>query len=369
MPRKTKGVVAENNATINLIINLIPQAVYAKDQNGRFIFANQSYASLYGLSPEQMVGKTIAEIIPPGNDIESFLSQDEQTILSGETLTIPELIFKDHKGVLQKFHTTKLPYLTSENEKGVLGIGHNITEQVKSDFERKKIIADIIQRNTALEHFSYIISHNLRSPVANIIGINDALKNSAQTEDEKEYLLNALYYSVEKLDNVIQDINKILDFKNQTNQEREMVSFSQVVSDIETGVRNAQKIEDFEIITDFSEIGEILTLKSCLHNIFSNIISNSIKYRQPDLKPVVKIETKKTEKTVEVVFIDNGLGFDVNAHRENLFRLYKRFHTHVEGKGMGLFIVKTQVEALGGRVGINSVPNKGTKIKIELEIH
>ncbi len=354
---------------LKLIINLLPQAIYAKDQSGKYILANESYASLYGLHAEQLIGKTTAEIIPQSNDLDYYLKQDEQVMATGESLTIPELSFKDHKGIVQKFHTTKVPFSMSEGDSGVLGIGHNITEQLKSDHERKKIITDIIQRNTAFEQFSYIISHNLRSPIANILGIKNILKDTAVGDDEEEYLKDALFQSVEKMDVIIQDINEILDYKNLTHDKREKVALSEIVADIEKGLKSTQKLIKFQITTDFSEIDEILTLKSYVHSIFYHIISNSIKFRQPGVTPVIQIVTTRTEKTFAVIFTDNGLGFDDNANREHLFGLYKRFHNHIEGRGIGLYMVKTQVEALGGRIGINSVVNKGTKIKIEFDIN
>ena len=181
--------------------------------------------------------------------------------------------------------------------------------------------------------------------------------------------MDALYQSVEKLDVIIRDINEVLDYKNLVNDKREIVSFADIVSDIETSIKNIQKIDEFQISADFSEISEILTLKSYLHSIFFNIISNAIKFRQPDVKPVIQITTKRSGKTAAIIFEDNGLGFDVNSNRANVFGLYKRFHNHIEGKGIGLYMVKTQVEALGGRIGIHSTVNKGTTIKIEFEIN
>lgn len=201
---------------LNLIINLLPQAIYAKDQSGKYILVNESYASLFGLPAEQFIGKTTAEVIPHNNDLEYFLTQDEQVMATGESLIIPELSIRDHNGFIHKFHTTKVPFPMAKGDIGVLGIGHNITEQLKSDHERKKIITDIIQRNTAFEQFSYIISHNLRSPIANIIGIKNILKDSLAGDEEQEFFKNALFQSVEKMDVIIQDINEILDYKNLT---------------------------------------------------------------------------------------------------------------------------------------------------------
>jgi signal transduction histidine kinase len=125
--------------------------------------------------------------------------------------------------------------------------------------------------------------------------------------------------------------------------------------------------EDVVIISDFSAVDEVLTLKSYLHSIFFNLISNSIKYRRHDVKPVIEIVSSKKENGIELLFRDNGLGIDMARKGEEIFGLYKRFHPHIEGKGVGLYMVKTQVETLGGRISLTSEVNKGTEFKILLE--
>ena len=171
------------------------------------------------------------------------------------------------------------------------------------------------------------------------------------------------------MDVIIQDINEILDYKHLINDKREKIDLSDIVKDIDTSIRDMLKPDEFQITTDFSEIDEVLTIKSYMHSIFFHIISNAIKFRRPLVKPEIHISTERSDKTFAIIFIDNGLGFDVDANREHLFGLYKRFHNDIEGKGIGLYMVKTQVEAMGGRIGMNSVVNKGTKIKIEFDIN
>jgi signal transduction histidine kinase len=120
-----------------------------------------------------------------------------------------------------------------------------------------------------------------------------------------------------------------------------------------------------EIQTDFSAVTELFTLRSYLHSIFYNLILNSIKYRQTDIPPAIMIKSDITQGGVTISVKDNGLGIDLGKKGKQLFGLYKRFHQHVEGKGMGLFMVKTQVEMLGGKITATSAVNKGTEFRIE----
>jgi signal transduction histidine kinase len=95
-----------------------------------------------------------------------------------------------------------------------------------------------------------------------------------------------------------------------------------------------------------------------------NLISNAIKYRDPDRSPVIDIKTEKLADEIRLTVSDNGLGIDTSVHRDKLFTLYSRFHTHLEGKGLGLYLVKTQITAMGGRIEIESEVNKGSTFRV-----
>ncbi|WP_299518447.1 ATP-binding protein, partial [uncultured Flavobacterium sp.] len=115
---------------------------------------------------------------------------------------------------------------------------------------------------------------------------------------------------------------------------------------------------------DFKEVDQFFSLKVYMHSIFYNLISNSIKYSMADVQTVIEISSKIEKGKVILVFKDNGLGFDMTTKGNKVFGLYKRFHSHVEGKGVGLFMVKTQVEAIGGIITVASEVNKGTEFTI-----
>ncbi len=363
--KEIENALQQSKENIRLIVDLIPQAIFAKDYNGRFVFVNKSFAELYGTTPKQIVYKTLSEAIPGKNEPEYFLKQDQEVILTGQTKIIPEAIFSDYTGAKRVFYTVKVPYtLPGRNEKAVLGIAMDITDQKLADAERNKMITDIIQRNKNLEQFSYIVSHNLRAPVANILGLADLLQITENSKEEEQMMMHELSTSVKKLDTVIQDLNYVLQVKHEINEKREAVKFSQLLKDIQQSIENLLRSKDVKIISDFSEIDEILTLKSYLYSIFFNLISNSIKYHRPGIPPVIEITSTKHDGNIELVFKDNGLGIDLELRGSQVFGLYKRFHQHTEGKGMGLYMVKTQVETLGGRITVESEVNKGTAFKI-----
>ncbi len=221
-------------------------------------------------------------------------------------------------------------------------------ELVLAEAERTKLLADIVQRNKDLEQFSYIISHNLRAPVANISGVTELLQMPGIDKYDEKNFMQDLSMSVKKLDSVIMDLNYILQLKNKENKERETVKFSVLLKDIQLSLNDIIESNEVLIISDFSKADEIPTLKSYLYSIFLNLITNSVKYRRPDVQPVIEITSRRLNDKILLHFKDNGLGIDLGTRGDQVFGLYKRFHNHVEGKGMGLFMVKTQVESMGG---------------------
>ena len=366
--KQSENALKQSQANLSLIVDLIPSAIFAKDPKGRFLFVNKSFADLYGVSPEHLISNSVEETLPSNNELPYFMKQDLEVITTGQPAIIPELQFTDYTGSTRTFYTTKVPYtIPGTNEKAVLGIARDITLQKQTEIERTKIVADIVQRNKDLEQFSYIVSHNLRSPVANIMGITDLLQNTGNSADEQNVLLGALSTSAQKLDGVIRDINLVLQATQEVNENRETVCFYDLLKDIKLSISYVLKSEDVEIKCDFSQVNELKTLKSYLYSIFLNLISNSIKYRQLGIPPVIEITSIQQKNGIGLMFKDNGMGIDMKQNHGKIFGLYKRFHDHTDGKGMGLYMVKTQVERLGGSITVDSEVDKGTTFKISFD--
>lgn len=247
------------------------------------------------------------------------------------------------------------------------GVIKDITEKKMAEVEREKLLADILQRNKNLEQFTYIVSHNLRLPVANILGFAEILKDNGLDKEQQSDFLADLITSVEKLDEVVADLNQVLQIAGGIDENREHTGFSELMGNVINSIQNIIRNEDIKIVTDFSAYDSIYTIKSYMHSIFYNLIINSIKYRRKEVPLSITINSKVENGTVKLSFIDNGTGIDLEKNKDKIFGLYKRFHNHVEGKGMGLFMVKNQVETLGGKINVNSKINEGTEFILEFE--
>jgi len=252
---------------------------------------------------------------------------------------------------------------------GVLVTLRDITQKKNMILEEKRIKNELIRRINDLEQFAYIISHNLRAPVANILGLTSLITERLTADDEFYNLINSLSDASNKMDVVLNDINKILTINKDISENKELTNLSQLTESICGLLSKNAQMPRFIITTDYMAINEIYTIRSYIHSIYLNLISNSIKYRKEHEEPVINIATKLKGNNIQIIFKDNGIGIDMERFGKKVFRLYNRFHMHVEGRGIGLYMVKSQVELLGGTIILNSAPNQGCEMIVELPIN
>ena len=239
-------------------------------------------------------------------------------------------------------------------------------KKLKKKVQKRTIeLTEYIQQ---LEQFTFISSHNLRAPVARILGLGNLLDLKGVTAEDKTNIHLGLVATAREIDRVVTDLNLILDIKRGHGQELTWINFHDVLQAIRISLENEIEKSNAVILEDFTSASKIKSFRPYIDSIFLNLISNAIKYRQPHTNPVITIKTEIRDDDVCLIFSDNGLGIDLALYRDKLFTLYKRFHDHVEGKGIGLYLVKTQVIALGGKLEIESQVNSGTTFFVYLKI-
>lgn len=339
----------------NTILESIGDAFFALDNQWNVTYWNKEAENLLARPKEQIIGKNLWESFPDAVDSD-FYKNYHKAVSQNEIIHFQEY----YVGQKRWYEASAYP-----SPKGLSVYFKDITARINAENERTKMLTDIMLRNKDLEQFSFIISHNLRAPVANIIGLVEELNQEIHSLEVKNILKRELSLSTKKLDDVILDLNSILRLKKEIVENKEIVNLDKIIENIKHSIQNIINDEKVHIETDFEAVSDIHTLKSYLHSIFYNLISNSIKYRRPDVEPRIEIKSSKTTDGILIEFMDNGIGMDVIKKKSEVFGLYKRFHQHVEGKGIGLFMVKTQVEILGGTINVKSAVNKGTYFKIE----
>lgn len=353
---KMLDAVAEER---NIILESIQDGFYALDRDWIVTYWNTEAENILNRSKAEVIGKNIWEEYPESLHSISYLNF--------------HLAVKDRK--VQQFevynHDTNnwLEVVAYPSAIGLSVYFKNINERKRAEQERMNMVNDILQRNSELEQFSYIISHNLRSPVANISGLAREIGQGNLSSDDITLLSKHLMDSAGQLDHVIIDLNQILNVKRKISEIMENVILSSLIEDILKIILTPRQAEELTVYRDFGAWDEIWTTKSYFYSIFYNLISNSIKYCRAEVPTIIRIKTEKTGSKLIVRFEDNGLGIDLAKHGQEIFGLYKRFHQHIGGKGMGLFMVKTQMESLGGKICVTSELNMGTAFEMEFNIN
>lgn len=238
---------------------------------------------------------------------------------------------------------------------------------IKTNKNLEKIVVDrtihLTNQNKQLEDFAHIISHNLRGPVSNLNSILQFYKES-ETMEEKNELMGMFEKTVNNIGSTLNELLEVVSIRHQSKNEKEKVIFETIFSKI-SETFYGQILKSKAVVTaDFSKVSEIEYSSTYLESIMQNLLSNALKYCATNRTPVVHFETNNLNGNIELTVSDNGLGIDLSKNKTQIFGLHKTFHQHPEAKGIGLFLTKAQVEAMGGKISIDSELNKGTTFKI-----
>lgn len=330
-------------------------------------WSNELY-NIFGIKKEEVTPSTelFLSFVHP-DDLNHIKVQVDEAFKSLKATSYNFRFIKKDGTVRYGYTERKFEFDKNNQPMRLLGVVQDITERKLIEDEREKMIVNIVQHTKNLQQFTSIVSHNLRAPVANILGLANVLQNDI-SETDKARSQQFLFKATEQLDVVLKDLNKILQVKSGINEYKEEVIFQDIINAIQSSIHIQMENETVEIITDFSEVEKIVSVKSYIHSVFYNLISNSIKYRQIGKVSVIKIKSKIINNRIQISFKDNGTGIDLIKHNNKVFGLYNRFHPNIEGKGIGLFMVKTQLETLGGSVNIESSPGEGAEFTIELSL-
>lgn len=240
----------------------------------------------------------------------------------------------------------------------------DITDLKQIETERQQVINNLVLRNRDLEQFAYIVSHNLRAPLVNILGIASLFETGPLKMEDVEISVKNIQKSALHLDSVIHDLNDILNIRNTPSEHWQSVDIAAMIEEVKISLVDGVKDSLVTINTNFKQINKFNAVKAYMHSIFYNLISNSIKYARENVPPRVDIWTEKKGSFIEIYYSDNGSGIDIRRYKDQLFGLYKRFDMKKSGKGMGMFLIKSQVEVMGGVIEISSELGIGTRFKI-----
>ncbi len=351
---------------LSLVASKTNNGVVITDSAGLIEWVNEGFVSLTGYTLSEVAGK--API--------SFLIGEETDKVTAQR-------FMERRQQGKPFHEEMLNYKKSGekvwlllevtpvlNEAGevtrFITIQSDITYRKEVEASQLQLTKDLFSQNRDLQQFTYIVSHNLRSPVANAMGLVNILSMTDKGSADFNISLGYLKKSVNQLDAVLRDLNMILSIRDKRDTiDRERIPLALVCQQAIADLAELLQACGAEVFMGIDEKINVQGDKAYVYSIFYNLLSNAIKYRAFGRRLKINIEyCGSTEAGTVVSISDNGSGFDVNAAGDKVFKLYKRFHPNSEGRGIGLFLVKTHLDAMGGQIEVSSEVNVGTRFLI-----
>ncbi len=328
----------------------------------KITYVNPAFTTITGYKSKEVVGKSA----------NSFVNK---VALNGKIKNVSIALKTKNELSFESFNSRKsgenywvnfsmIPINNSRGEHSHwISIQREITEEKKKEKEKEQLIHELIQNNSDLKQFSYITSHNLRAPLSNLTGLLHLLDDIEIKDLELSEILQGFKISTNLLNETVNDLIKVIVIKDSPTMYREKILVKDVLTAVEIQIKTLINNVLPEIIINFDNAPYLLTNRSYLESILLNLMTNAIKYRSE--RPLkIEITTTEIEDNFQLTFEDNGIGIDLELNKDKIFGLYQRFHDYPDSKGLGLYLVKSQIESLAGSIKVKSQVNQGTKFTI-----
>ncbi|HXB06821.1 MAG TPA: ATP-binding protein [Puia sp.] len=349
------------------ILNKLPTDIAVFDANHRYLFVNPGAISnaeyrnfIIGKDDYEYVAYRNRDISIAHSRRAKFLEVKE----NGKEIRWEETMIDPSGKPLH--HLRRLfPVYDEKGELSlVIGFGMEISDRKALEEKQARLVRQLSIQNTQLIDFCNIVSHNLRAPLVNISMLADLLDTSDDLEEHK-LLTSKLRPVLENLHATFNELVESIQIRQNPEIRSEKLSVRECLRRTKEGLQMEIHRLEAEITEDIELAPSIVFPPQYLKSILLNLVSNALKYHFPGRPPRIRVTTKREKDRIILSVTDNGLGVDLVKHRDNFFKIGKVFHRHPDAKGFGLFMTKTQVEAMGGKIWAESEPEVGTTFHIE----
>ncbi|GBF22141.1 phytochrome-like protein cph1 [Arenibacter sp. NBRC 103722] len=354
--------------------SIFPTIVHDMAMN--IIKVNDSALQEFGFSRSELLKKSIFDLHTE-DEIEH--SSDVLESMKYSTWLSTETKFRRKDGSIFSAQVTPCKY--------ILGDTPIIHVHIENITERKRAEAKMQELNTALEvemarvefhskkleiktkeleEFAYVAAHDLKAPITNLNVLSEMINADRLSSQADIQLFSKLKNNIDQIYKTIFTLNEVINFKTTLKDKKEYLVFENVFNEVAQSITEQLNSTNTILSVDFSECTEIEYPPLHLKSVLQNLLTNAVKYKSPNKLLKIEVKTCIVNGSVCLTMKDNGLGFDVEKYGRKVFGLFKRLHTHVEGKGVGMYIVKSIVVAHGGSIEVKSKPNKGTLFTVYL---
>ena len=377
--KKAEDALRESENKINAIIHAAVDGIITIDKRGIMEMVNPSAARLFGYEAGELLGQSVNVLMPEPDrsNHDGYMAHYHQT---GQRRIIGigrEVTGKRKDGTIFPFFLS-ISEVKLADRTVYTGFVHDITQQKLNEERLRRYAAELERSNLELQDFAYVSSHDLQEPLRKIQAFGDRLKTKDQqnlSEQGKDYL-DRMMNAASRMQNLINDL---LSFSRVTTKAKPFVPvdlnqvLTEVLSDLEIAIERTQA----EIIR--SPLPVIEAEPTQMRQLFQNLISNSIKFRKENEKPIINIYAKHIQKkahltatpgdeVTDIYVEDNGIGFD-EKYLDRIFNIFQRLEGHkYEGSGIGLAICRKIAIRHGGDITAKSQPGVGTRFIITLAL-
>ena len=357
----------KQKAFYEVILNKIPTDIAVFDAEHRYLFVNPG-----AISNEEyrkfIIGKDDYDYAAYRNRniavAHSRRAQFMQVKTTGKEIRWEDSLVGPKGNVITHLRRMFPVYNEDGELTMVIGFGLDITDRKIMEEKQDTLVKQLSTQNTQLVDFCNIVSHNLRAPLVNISMLVDFIEECDDADDQK-LLVSKLQPVIANLHTTFNELVESIQIKYDLEIESDEIDLNTCVERTLKSLQTEINQLHATVESDFSQAAVISYPSKYLYSIFHNLISNSLKYHSPKRQPIIKLSTKIEGGKIVLTVKDNGLGIDLVKHKENFFKIGKVFHRHPNSKGFGLFMTKTQVESMGGKIWVESQPDEGSSFFIE----
>ncbi|MEO0506154.1 MAG: PAS domain-containing protein [Bacteroidota bacterium] len=359
----TEKRTKESEQLLTTLIDNLPINVFIKDKDSRKILVNKAECEYLGTTPKELIGKTDFELYD--KDIAQISRDEDLEVMRSLTPMLGKQTLGVKKdGTLTHFLTSKIPLLDVDGKAyALIGMSMDITNLKQKEEQLHNLINVTAIQNKKLINFAHIVSHNLRSHSANFSMLLDFLVNEKDA-NEQQRIIKMLTSAADNLMDTLENLNEVVEISTNINLDKKSLNLLEHVERVEQNLSAFIEKNTVSIALDIDPKLKVKSVPAYLESIILNLMTNAVKYREPERES--KIELKAVKENNHVVFsvTDNGLGIDMQRYGNKLFGMYKTFHNHKDARGLGLYIIKNQIEAMGGNIQAESTPGKGSTFKV-----
>lgn len=354
-----------------LVSEQIADAVLIFDPQNRLSWHNKAFSDLLGLSNKVIEGQSLGDLIKI-HPLEDNEDQQEQlkefkTCLTSQNPAEIQLCLQreDQEGCWVKMRNQPIWNKNGEFEYSLLVI-NDIHLEITQKEEQQTLLNLTSEQNKRLQNFTYIVSHNIRSHSANLAGLIEAMER-AESKNEYEELWRYLVQVSDNLESTIKHLNQIISINTNLNKSKRTLNLKEEYEKVYSVIQSEVNAVGARFKCSIDPSFKVNAIPAYLESIILNLLTNTIRYRSPERFLEVEISAEKRDRQMVLHIKDNGLGIDLEKHGSKIFKLYQTFHANNEARGLGLYILKSQIEAMGGEVQVKSKVGIGSTFSVFFE--